>query len=62
MKRGKKRSPDPKDHPVYWFAVLDQAIESADQQRAEEARRELERLGVKVTFRRRPNRKSRGAR
>ena len=41
-----------RDQPVYWFAVLDGARERNDFETAAEAKRELERLGVKVTFRR----------
>lgn len=42
--------PTPKDWPVYWFAALESAIAENDWQKAAEAHRELERLGVSVTF------------
>ena len=40
------------DWPAYWFIALEQARERGDSRRAAEAKRELERLGAKVTFRR----------
>jgi uncharacterized protein YPO0396 len=38
--------------PVYWFVILDSARERNDFETAAEAERQLDRLGVKVTFRR----------
>jgi hypothetical protein len=40
------------DQPVYWFLILDHAIERGDLDQAARARRELKRLGVDVTYRR----------
>jgi len=39
------------DHPVYWFAVLNRAIERSDFAEAAKAQRELEQLGVTVHYR-----------
>ena len=36
------------DSPLYWFAVLKQAIDQSDYERAAEAQRNLRRLGVEV--------------
>jgi hypothetical protein len=44
---------DPRDVPTAWFVVLEQAIAKGDREREREARRNLARLGVHVTFRRR---------
>jgi hypothetical protein len=41
----------PTDWPVYWFAALERAIAENDWQAAAEAKRQLERLGVTVSFR-----------
>jgi hypothetical protein len=38
------------DQPIYWFAVLDRAVERGDHAAAAEAQRELERLGVRVNY------------
>jgi len=38
------------DIPTYWFAILDQARDRGDFQAAARAERELQRLGVRVTF------------
>jgi hypothetical protein len=38
------------DEPIYWFAILDQAIERGDHQAAADAQRELGRLGVVVRY------------
>ena len=38
--------------PLYWFAVLEQALDVGDLEAAAKAQRELRRLGVKVTYRR----------
>jgi hypothetical protein len=40
------------DEPTYWFAVLEIARERGDFERAAEAVRELERLGVRVWYER----------
>lgn len=39
------------DSPTYWFVLLESARLSGDFERAAEAKRELERLGVLVTYR-----------
>ena len=49
------------DQPVYWFVLLDSARDRGDYEAAAEAKRELERLGVKVAFRR-PSRRETAAR
>ena len=36
--------------PTYWFAVLEIARERGDFERASEAKRQLERLGVRVSY------------
>jgi hypothetical protein len=36
--------------PIYWFALLDKAVERGDHQAAAEAQRELARLGVTVRY------------
>jgi hypothetical protein len=38
------------EQPIYWFAVLDRAVERGDHATAAEAQRELDRLGVKVRY------------
>jgi hypothetical protein len=38
------------DSPVYWFAILDRAIEARNPEAAANATRELLRLGVDVRF------------
>jgi len=45
------------DWPAYWFVALERAIESGDFEQEEQAKRELERLGVEVTFRKPHGRK-----
>jgi len=40
------------DEPTYWFAVLEIARERGDFERAWEAKRQLERLGVRVSYER----------
>lgn len=45
------------DQPVYWFALLDRALEAGNLDDAARAQRELERLGFSVTCRRRPARR-----
>jgi hypothetical protein len=44
-----------RDHryePTYWFAVLEIAREQGDFEQAAEAKRELRRLGISVSYRR----------
>jgi hypothetical protein len=38
------------NEPIYWFAVLDGAVERGDHATAADAQRELARLGVKVAY------------
>jgi hypothetical protein len=40
-----------RDSPIYWFDILAIARRNGDYERAAEAQRELERLGVQVRFR-----------
>jgi hypothetical protein len=42
------------DWPVWWFVRLEAAVERGDHQAAAEAQRELERLGVRVSYGRPP--------
>ena len=49
---GRERPIDPHDCATAWFAVLERARLDEDYGLAERATRELERLGVKVSFRR----------
>jgi len=45
------------DQPVYWFVILEQALDRGDLEQAAQAQRELARLGVRVNHdRRRPKR------
>ena len=46
----KKTDRRAEDSPVAWFAVLDRARQTSDFELASKAKRELERLGVKVTY------------
>jgi hypothetical protein len=49
----KKRSAPPlpvQELPVYWFSILDQAIQQGDLELGAQAQRELERLGVHVAY------------
>ena len=48
----------PTDWPIYWFAVLEKAVEKGDHQIAAQAQRELARLGVRVSYGRRPTPRS----
>jgi hypothetical protein len=41
----------PEDSPTAWFVELERALEKDNFQRAAEAKRQLERLGVRVSFR-----------
>jgi hypothetical protein len=50
---------DPRDVPAGWFAVLECARERGNSQREQEAIRELERLGVRVSFAKRKRRRER---
>jgi hypothetical protein len=43
---------DHRDEPTYWFAVLEIARERGDFERAAEAKRQLRRLGVYVSYER----------
>ena len=43
---------DHRNEPTYWFAILEIARERGDFDRAAEAKRELKRLGVSVTYER----------
>jgi hypothetical protein len=45
-------SPNHKEEPTYWFAVLEIAREQGDFERAAEAKRQLRRLGVYVSYER----------
>ncbi len=50
--------PPATEMPAYWFCLLESARERGDSEAAAHARRELGRLGVRVTYRRpRPARK-----
>jgi hypothetical protein len=40
------------DEPTYWFAILEIAREKGQFEQAAEAQRQLERLGVKVSYQR----------
>jgi hypothetical protein len=44
------RDPPVTELPVYWFAILDGATARGDLQRAIDAQRQLERLGVRVRY------------
>lgn len=43
------RPPETRE-PIYWFLLLDKAINSGDLQAAAEAQRELALLGVRVAY------------
>jgi hypothetical protein len=52
------RLPEPvEDLPIYWFAILDRAVEEGDHAAAAKAQRELARLGVQVRYGHPPRRK-----
>lgn len=51
----------PEDSPTAWFVVLERARQADDFEAAARARRELERLGVRVTYPRRGRRPARRA-
>jgi hypothetical protein len=38
------------DEPIYWFAVLEKAVDRGDHATAEAATRQLDRLGVRVRY------------
>jgi hypothetical protein len=42
--------PECRDAPTYWFAILEMSRERGDRKTATQARRELRRLGVSVSF------------
>ena len=52
------KHPPVTDEPIYWFAILERALDRGDLDDAAHAKRELERLGVTVTYRRRPRREA----
>jgi hypothetical protein len=41
-----------RDEPTYWFAILEIARERGDFERAADAKRQLKRLGVSVSYER----------
>jgi hypothetical protein len=51
MKKSSEPQTPVEKSPVYWFSILDQAIEKGDLEMAAEGQRELERLGVYVEYR-----------
>ena len=38
------------DQPMYWFILLDKAVERGDHAAAAEAQRQLDRIGVRVRY------------
>ncbi len=46
----KKKTRNATDHPVYWFAILDDAVERGDREQENIALQELARLGVDVRY------------
>jgi hypothetical protein len=54
-------SPTYTDRPIYWLVLLEQARQRGDHHAAAEARRELARLGVRVTYRRERDHQARAA-
>ena len=38
------------DHPVYWFAIMEDAKDRGEFEAAARAKRELERLGVHIAY------------
>jgi hypothetical protein len=44
------RRRDHRNEPTYWFAVLEIARQKGDFERAAEAQRELQRLGVYISY------------
>jgi hypothetical protein len=55
MLKGGPGSREALDSPAAWFAVLERARRDRDYARAAQALQELERLGVRVKYRRRPS-------
>ena len=53
-----KTSHRPEDSPTAWFCELERARQRQDLQRAAEAQRQLERLGVRVRYQRPRERKA----
>ncbi len=49
-RRAKDDARRPEDCPAAWFVMLERARRNNDFELAAQARRELERLGVKVTY------------
>lgn len=45
--------PDVRRQPVYWFTLLELAVERGDHAAAADAQRELARLGIEVRYGRR---------
>ncbi len=43
--------PEIRDSPIYWFVVLTEAKERGDFARAAEAQKELDRLGIRISYR-----------
>jgi hypothetical protein len=43
------------DRPIYWYAVLEQALDRGDLEAAARAQKELRRLGIDVRYRRHPS-------
>jgi hypothetical protein len=43
--------PPVNERPVYWFVLLEQAIDRSDFEAAARAKQELERLGIRITYR-----------
>jgi hypothetical protein len=40
-----------REQPIYWFCMLEQAIRQGDLVRAAQAVRELDRLGIAISYR-----------
>ncbi len=50
MSTGRRSTGRPEDSAVAWFVVLERARQVGDGERAAEAQKQLERLGVKVIY------------
>lgn len=50
MRTTKSKSTDPHESPTAWFCVLEVARKRGDHEQEQRALRELERLGVHVSF------------
>lgn len=48
--KSQQAADDCTDQPLYWFAILDRAVQQGDHVTAAEAHRELARLGVRVAY------------